>query len=351
MTMITDHPGGPHLRIGAYRGDPAQWDAFVREREGGTHFHLFGWRRVVERVFRHRCIHLAAEEQSGRLVGVLPLVRVKSAVFGHYLVSMPFVNYGGPLGDPEAVRGLADHAVGLARQSRVDLLELRSGVRRDLGLTGSHRKITVLLDLPPDPELLWRRFRSKVRSQIRRAEKEGVRMRFGLDQIEPFFAVFSRHMRDLGTPTQPLRFFEAIAEEFPDDVWFGCAYLRDRPVAGGCGFAWAREFEMTWASSLKRYNRLAPNMLLYWSFMQRAIAKGVRVFNFGRCSPGGGTHRFKSQWGGVDEPLCWYRYSLSRRTSTPSPDDPRYRWGPRIWRCLPLRAANALGPHIVRFIP
>ena len=176
-------------------------------------------------------------------------------------------------------------------------------------------------------------------------------MRFGLDQIEPFFAVFSRHMRDLGTPTQPLRFFEAIADEFPDDVWFGCAYLRDRPVAGGCGFAWAREFEMTWASSLKRYSRLAPNMLLYWSFMQRAIARGVRVFNFGRCSPGGGAHRFKSQWGGVDEPLCWYQYSISPRTSTPSPDDPRYRWGPRIWRYLPLKAANALGPHIVQFIP
>jgi lipid II:glycine glycyltransferase (peptidoglycan interpeptide bridge formation enzyme) len=46
-------------------------------------------------------------------------------------------------------------------------------------------------------------------------------------------------------------------------------------VAGGCGFRFGQEFEMTWASSLRRYNKEAPNMLVYWSFMERAIAEGV----------------------------------------------------------------------------
>ena len=59
-------------------------------------------------------------------------------------------------------------------------------------------------------------------------------------------------MRDLGTPVQPRRLFAALADNFADDLWIGVAWKDDRPVAGGVGFRWGREFEMTWASSLGR---------------------------------------------------------------------------------------------------
>jgi hypothetical protein len=157
-------------------------------------------------------------------------------------------------------------------------------------------------------------------------------------------------MRDLGTPTQPRTLFETIAALFPE-AWFGCAYVGGRPVACGAGFRWANEFEMTWASSLYAYNRIAPNMLLYWAFMERAIAEGVTLFNFGRCSPGAGTHRFKRQWGSRDEQLWWYQRAQTAEASTPSPDDSAYSWGPRVWRRLPVPVATALGPWIVRSIP
>ena len=232
------------------------------------------------------------------------------------------------------------------------LLELRSRTRLPISLPVSHRKITVVLDLPPgDPDALWKGFDAKVRSQIRRPQKDGVTIRFGRDQVEPFFRVFSRHMRDLGTPTQPRRLFEMIAASFPEDVWFGCAYLGDRPIAGGCGFRWGDEFEMTWAAALREFNRSAPNMLLYWAFLERAAREGLAVFNFGRCSPGGGTHRFKLQWGSREEPLWWYGLAHHERATTPSPDDAAYAWGPRVWRRLPVGMATALGPRIVRFIP
>jgi FemAB-related protein (PEP-CTERM system-associated) len=305
----------------------------------------------MERVFRHMCVYLEARDDRGRLAGVLPLVRVRSVLFGHYLVSMPFLNYGGPLGNDETVRALAEHAAGLARAGGVRLLELRSARKLPIDLPVSHRKITVLLDLPGSSEVLWKQLDAKVRSQVRRPQKEGIAVRFGPDQVGPFFDVFARHLRDLGTPTQPRLLFSTIAELFGECVWFGCAYHAERPVACGCGFRWDNEFEMTWASSLNAYNRLAPNMLLYWSFMERAICEGVRVFNFGRCSPGAGTHRFKRQWGSRDEPLWWYDLASRNGATTPSPTDSSYAWGPRLWKHLPERVATALGPRIVRYIP
>ena len=330
---------------------PAEWDGLVRRSVGWTHFHLWGWRDVIERTYGHECVYLEARGADGAIAGVLPLVHVRSALFGRYLVSMPFVNYGGPLGSRDAVAALTTAAVTEARTRGAKLLELRCRVEQPVELPVSHRKITVLLDLPAgDPEELFRRLPAKLRSQVRRPQKEGVEVRFGLDQVAPFYGVFARHMRDLGTPVQSHRLFDAIAAVFPDTV-FACAYLGGKPVAAGCGFRWGDEFEITWASALREYNTIAPNMLLYWRTVERCMAQGVRVFNFGRCTPDSGTHRFKRQWGGRDEPLWWYQWSARGAAATPSPDDGAYSWGPRIWRRLPLEITKRLGPLVVRGIP
>jgi FemAB-related protein (PEP-CTERM system-associated) len=342
-----------NVRVGPSGPVAVDWDAFASGQHGYTHFHRFAWKALIEDVFGHECDYLAARSESGELAGVLPLVRVKSLVFGHYLMSMPFLNYGGPLGTPEAVAALGESAAREARRSGAKLLELRSRVEMPLGMAASHRKITVVLDLPPDHETLFKSFDRKLRARIRKPQKEGVTVRFGADQVEPFFHVFSRHMRDLGTPTLPRRFFEQIATRFADSSWFGCAWYAGQPVATGAGFRWGTEFEMTWGSALTKYNHIAPNMLLYWEFMQRAMADGVTLFNFGRCTPNSGTHEFKRQWGSRDEALWWYQRSADRAgdAATPSPDRGAFSLGPRIWKRLPLPIATVLGPHIVRFIP
>lgn len=340
------------LRVDRFSGPSAEWDDFVRGQRGWTHFHLHGWKRVIDDVHGHDCPYLAARDHEDRLAGVLPLARIRSPVFGHFLVSMPFVNYGGPLGGTEAARALADVARRMARSEGADLLELRSRVELPLSLPASHRRIGVLLDLPGsgDPDDLWEAFDGSVRNQVRKPKKQGIEVRFGADQIDPFFHVFSRHMRDLGTPTQPRGLFAAIRETFGDDAWFGCAYLDDRPIACGCGLRWADEFEMTWASALFDFRSTSANMLLYWRFMERAIEEGLSTFNFGRCRPGSGTHRFKKQWGTRDETLWWYQ-RRDGTDATPAPEDDAYDWGPEVWRRLPLPVATTLGPRIVRYIP
>ncbi|HET9947379.1 MAG TPA: FemAB family XrtA/PEP-CTERM system-associated protein [Longimicrobiales bacterium] len=330
----------------------AEWDAFVRSRGGWTPYHLHGWRRVLGGALGLECIYLAARDPAGGIRGVLPLVRVKSVVFGHYLVSMPFLNYGGPLGDEEAVRALTREAVRVADESGVELLELRCASSAPIDLVPSHRKITVLLDLPAgDPEALWQGLKAKLRSQVKRPMKEGVEVTFGPGELDGFYRVFARHMRDLGTPAQSKQLFEAARDALGDAMWFGCAYLDGAPVAAGSGFRWADRFELVWASSLREHNRIAPNMLLYWRFLERCCADGAKVFDFGRCTPGGGTHRFKLQWGGRDEPLWWYQHGPKAGGGTPSPDSGPFSLAPRIWSRLPLALTNALGPRVVKYIP
>jgi hypothetical protein len=96
-------------------------------------------------------------------------------------------------------------------------------------------------------------------------------------------------------------------------------------------------------------------MLVYWELMEQAILGGDRLFNFGRCSRGSGTHRFKMQWGGREEELWWYQRAASSQpaegASTPSPDQGIFALATRVWQRLPVPVATRIGPAIVRYLP
>ena len=340
----------PQLELLPLNGDSRAWDEFVTRANGSSCFHLAGWRAILTDVLGAECLYWAAADTDGWR-GVLPLARVRSRIFGHYLVSLPFLNDGGPLGMPAARERLAQEAVSVARRTGADLLELRTRDAGGLDLPVSSRKITVLLPLPTDPQELFQRFPAKLRSQIRRPMKEGLTVRFGVEQCGAFYEVFARTMHDLGTPVLPRAFFERLAATFPDLAVFGVVYRGEQPLAAGCGFVWRDEFEMTWAGALRESRSIAANMLLYWSFMEHVIGRGVRVFNFGRCTPGGSTHRFKQQWGSVDVPLPWRQWSPHDVHATPSPERPVYRAAAALWRRLPPIMVNRLGPWLARQLP
>ena len=332
--------------------DASAWDAYVAGQPDSTMCHQAGWREVMDSVLGHETSLLVAIDDRGVWHGTLPLVRVRS-VLGHYLVSIPFMNDGGPLGADDAKRALVEHAVDDARRTHAKLLELRSRDPVPGPVTSSERKVAVHLELPQTVDALWAQtFKAKLRSQIRRPTKEGMTARSGAGELDAFYRVFARNMRDLGTPVLPRAFFTKLQTVFGDAVSFTAVYTaQGRPAAAACCLTWKAEVEVTWASSLRELNHLSPNMLLYANLMEQAIGRGSRVFNFGRSTPGSATHRFKLQWGGHDRSLAWPSWSPGGVASTPSPDRPAFRVATAVWRRLPMPVANRIGPILSRHLP
>ena len=339
------------IAIAPLDGRVSAWDAFVASAPDSTFCHLAGWRNIMADALGHECLYAVACDDAGEWRAVLPLVRVRSQLFGDYLLSLPFLNAGGPVGAPEAVASLIEHAVDAARRMGVDLLELRARHRIASPMAVSQRKTTVRLDLPASADVLWDSFPAKLRSQVRRAQKEGLEVRFGDDQLDAFYEVFARDQRRLGTPALSHAFFDRVRSTFGDRVVFGVVYRGGQPIAAGHGWVWRDEFEMKAAGSLREYSRIAPSMLLYWAFLEHMIARGVRVFDFGRCTPGSGNHRFKLQWGGADVPLPWLQWSPRSVATTPSPDRPAFKVASAVWRHLPLVVTNRIGPLLARQLP
>ena len=112
------------LTVRPFTGPAGEWDAFVRAQAGWTAFHLHAWRSIYEDVSGHEALYLEARDAAGLLVGVLPLVRVKSLVFGHYLVSLPFVKKRDD-GSPGPKIGLGRRTNPGGRESRLPVSDLQ----------------------------------------------------------------------------------------------------------------------------------------------------------------------------------------------------------------------------------
>lgn len=354
--LLTGEPA-PLARTGGVvvyaEESPSRWDDFVNSHPDATSYHVWRWRHVFERAFGHSCEYLAAREQD-TIVGVLPLVLFKSYLFGRFMVSLPFVNYGGVLAStPTAARALLAHAASVAAQHRVGHLELRHRTRRFPDLRVKQHKVAMLLRLPSNPGTAWNGLDRKVRNQIRKAERSGLAVTLGGPELlGEFYHVFGQNMRDLGTPVYARRFFEEILHQFPERTRLLVVRRGRQPVAGAISYASGGTFEVPWASSLQEYRQLCPNNVLYWQAIQQAIAGGCQTLDFGRSTPGSGGFFFKKQWGAEPRPLHW-EYRLFSRQDLPdqSPNNPKFRAAIAIWRRLPVRVANVLGPWIVRSIP
>lgn len=344
-----------HIRIMSLENarDCADWDRYVREKDSSRGYCTMSWLRIISSAFRHQVFPLAID-QGGKIRGVLPLVLVCSKLFGRFLVSVPFVNYGGVMADDaSAMQALLHHAERLRDECRAGSLELRhcSPVFADLQCISA--KDSMLLDLSSEPDVLWKGFKDKVRNQVRKAVKSGLSIdEGGKELLDDFYSVFCVNMRDLGTPVYSRGFFSTVLDILPEETRVLCVRRQNRCIAAGITYSYGDTMQMPWASSLVSERSFCPNHMLYWEAIRKACEKGFRVFDFGRSTPQSGPWLFKRQWGARPLPLYW-EYSLAKGESLPELNvaNPKYNLARSAWKLLPLPVANALGPQIVRYIP
>ena len=351
--MATQDARGIQIDL-ARNAPPDAWDAYVDRHPLAKPYHLSGWSMAVADLFGLEAHYLVARSPGGEVAGVLPLVRQRSLAFGDRLTSLPYFNYGGALADDEQTRAaLMARARDLARDLGVKRLELRDTITPPSGWHCRTDKVTLILELPANVEALYKSFGSKLRSQIRRAEREQPVLSVGgAELVGDFYTVFAQVMRDLGTPVYPRRFFECLATRFSSNCTVVSVRHGDQPVAGAFLVGYRDTLEIPWAGTVAAVKSRATNMLLYAEVMKFAVTRGYRRFDFGRSTVDSGPYRFKRQWGAQPSQLHWSVW----------PDEPAVEPGSaskgshfalatRLWSRLPLAITNRLGPLISPGLP
>ena len=348
--------GVKECAISVREAPSADWDAFVLQAPTASLYHLGGWTELAREVFGHRMLFVESRCASGSLVGVLPVVRQRSWLLGNFATSVAFFNYGGALAaDPDVARRMMVRAAEAAEELGCRYLEFRDTQSRLGDWLLRTDKITLQLELPATVDALSKRLGSKLRSQVKRAEREGLQCRAGTAALlDDFYAVFAENMRDLGTPVYPKRFFEAILRRFERFCQLMVIDSHGEPAAAAFLMFWRGRAEVPWASCRAHAKPLGLNMRLYWELLCLSISRGCTAFDFGRSTVDSGTYRFKRQWGAEPVPLYWYRWERresGREAVTGGERGKAMQFATAIWQRLPLVVANTLGPHISGALP
>jgi len=338
---------GIEVRLAA-DGDLARWDAFVAGCPEATFFHRAGWKEVIAHSFGHRTYYLLAE-RAGSLVGVLPLAEIKSLLFGHSLVSLPFCVYGGVAAtDPAAVPLLHAAARELAEGLGVAHLELKNRVVREPAWPRQELYVTFRKPILPDEEANMLAIPRKQRAMVRKGIKHGLLSELD-GTVDRFFRLYADNMRRHGTPPHSRRYFETLQRVFGRDAEVLTVLDgKGEPVSSVFTFYFRDEVLPYYAGDHVDARELAANDFKYWELMRRGGERGCKVFDYGRSKRGTGAFDFKRNWGFEPEPLH-YEYALLRGDKVPdtNPLNPKYRAFIALWRRLPLPIANRLGPYIV----
>lgn len=352
---ITDKPQGTAITVQPCIGNMLiAADRYVGQHPGASIWHRPLISSFIKQTYGHRVCYLGAVTGCGKLVGILPIVRLKSGLFGNFMVSMPFFNYGGVLADnADIANQLIQSADQWRREERAKHLELRFVHDNKLGLPQRTDKVTFWLPLPDQIDSLWGSFKPKLRAQIRRGDRDLSSLSIGgIELLDEFYQVFSVNMRDLGTPVYSRAFFQNLLTGLDGQAWLVVARIGER--AAGCAFltGYRERMEIPWASTLRKQSHTGINMIMYWKILEFAVEHRFKVFDFGRCTENNGTYRFKQQWGGQPIPLHW-DYVLPKGAMPPglNPDNPKFRLLIAVWRKLPVWVANLVGPRIVRVLP
>ncbi|MCG3187555.1 MAG: hypothetical protein IOMNBAOH_02206 [Rhodocyclaceae bacterium] len=333
----------------ATRADIRRWDEFVETRPEASFFHLFAWRDIIENVFHHRTWYLLAR-RGDTVTGILPLAQVKSLLFGHALVSLPFCVYAGIVADDaESADALVAEAEAIAADIGAGHLELRQTRALHPQWPCQDLYVTFRKPILPEVEANMLAIPRKQRAMVRKGIKAGLTGAVDTD-MDRFFELYADNVHRHGTPALPKRYFTELLDAFGARVEpLIVGDVSGKAVSGVLSFYFRDEVLPYYAGDVPAARGLAANDFKYWELMRRACERGVRVFDYGRSKRGTGSFDFKKNWGFEPQGLH-YEYRLYRRATVPqqNPSNPKYRLFIDLWRRLPRPVVNRLGPFIVR---
>lgn len=331
--------------------DAGLWNQYVNLSSESTFFHLEQWRTIFDQVLGHRSYYLMAKSKQ-KVVGIFPLVQVKSKLFGNALISVPFGVYGGAIADNESVyMALHQQAIKFAEELGVDYVEVREQQQSKDSNPNWHEKdlyVTFQKELFESEEENFKAIPRKQRAVVRKAIDYGLTSEWDTN-ADRFYAMYSESVRNLGTPVLAKKFYQALLDTFGEQCSVLTILDKGTPVSSVLNFYFKDQVLPFYGGGPAQARACRANDFMYWELMRLSVAQGIKVFDFGRSKNGAGSYRFKKHWGFTPVPLH-YRFHLIGAKSVPdlNPNNPKYQMAIKIWQKLPLSVTHILGPIIAK---
>ena len=329
-------------------------ERFVADHADGTPFHRPAWLCAVARGSGNRPLALVIERR-GEVSGYLPLLQVHSPLFGRVLVSSGFGVGGGVLADRASdVEALLAAAEELALRACCPSIELRGGPLPE-GRPGWKVRFDshcgFVTPLAADDEAQLTAIPRKQRAEVRKGLASDLTVTVGSAALDraAHYSIYAESVRNLGTPVFPRRLFDEVLDAFGDQADILTVWHQDAPVASVLSLYHGGAVMPYWGGGTYDARRLRANDRMYYELMLHARRRGCDRFDFGRSKTGSGAYDFKRNWGFEPEPLgyaAWTAPGAEARDADPT--SAKHSAKIELWKRLPLKVANLIGPLIAR---
>jgi hypothetical protein len=291
------------------------WDELLLGSRTYSFFHSSLWARALHESYGYRPVFFADVKGSG-MDALFPFMEVDSPITGRRGVSLPFTDYCEPI-VPECgdVLGMVAEINSFGKGAGWKYAEYRCGNALPGGLPPSSTYLGHELDISGDEGSILSGFKDSTRRNIRKAEKEGVKVVISdsLDAVKSFYSLNCKTRRMHGLPPQPLRFFEAVHKHVMGRGHgaVALAHYKGQAVAANVYFSFGDKVMYKYGASDKAYQHLRANNLVMWEAIRHFAAKGFLSLCLGRTEQENeGLLQFKRGWGTKERPINYYKYDL-----------------------------------------
>jgi FemAB-related protein (PEP-CTERM system-associated) len=326
--------------------DYSRWDDFVKENNEATFFHQSGWQEVISKAFGHDTYYIYVEH-NGLITGILPLVHIKSLLFGNSLVSIAPCVYGGIIAnDDVSYSALDQESCRLANVLGVDYLEMRNQVQKTPERPYKELYVSFSKELDSDVEKNFLAIPRKQRAMVRKGIEAGLNSVRDND-VDRLYRAYSESVRNLGTPVFSKKYFETLKEVFADQCEILTVLHNGHLVASVMSFYFKDQVLPYYGGGTELARNLKGNDFMYWEVMRRAVEKGCKVFDYGRSKIGTGSYSFKKNWGFNPKPIFYEFYLVNAKIMPDiNPLNPKYKYFISAWKHLPLAVSQWVGPWL-----
>ena len=329
-------------------------DVFFASLEDTDIFIYPEWDNIIYKGTGRYVFRLVAYDNDKNIIGTMGLCFIPSHFFGRKLVATGFFTGGGAVYHSQtALDALIEKAVQIGKDLEVDYIEWKNCafpeaphfICKDNIYAAFQKR---LADTPEDILLqIPRKKRADIRKSLNNPELEFK------DNIPfaDFYHVYSHSQRDLGTPIHKEQFYKNIVTELPNIVKLCGVYHQGKPIAVCLSFHHKDICLAYYGGAMSEARFYHAYDLLYYKLMCLAVSEGRQIFDFGRSKYHTGAFDYKCHWG-FEPQLIKHYYKLIKGKDIPdnTPLNPKYSHKITLWRKIPVKIANIIGPWIIKHI-
>ncbi len=278
----------------------------------------------------------------------LPLAFVKSMILGSKLISAPYIEYGGPVGDmaylPLLLKEL-ERKYG-KRYAHLEIRGENKTLEKDMKKVDLYKKFELPLS---SEEEIWKGIQRSKRKAINKSKKHLQVHKLKEKDIDEYYKLYCKNMKAFGSPPYSKKYFQSFFKHMvASDMGkvYG-AYYEGKLCAALLGFIYRKKVHILLAVSDPKFREYRPNDAVHWTFIDWALKNEYKVFDFGRVREESGQFEFKRKWGAELKELPSY-FMLWKGGKIPSldPHDKKMKLATKVWKKLPAPIARVFGMRL-----